>query len=129
MQNFRFFLRQNYWAFLWGLVILFLCAIPGKDIPHVSFLEIISFDKWVHAGMFYILTFLLIRGFKLDTAPRLVRPSPLLVAFLLCTLYGGLLEIMQGTLFEERSADMYDFIANTFGSGMAALTFSRIPRR
>ena len=42
----------------------------------------------------------------------------------MCVTYGGLLEIMQGTIFEERSADIYDFIANSFGCVMGLLLYS-----
>ncbi len=34
---------------------------------------------------------------------------------LLCVAYGGLLEIMQATVFSNRSGDWLDFIANSFG--------------
>jgi glycopeptide antibiotics resistance protein len=37
------------------------------------------------------------------------------LAVVFCIVYGGLLEIMQGTLFQERSADVFDFIANSIG--------------
>jgi hypothetical protein len=43
---------------LWAFFIALLCGMPGKDIPQISWLEWISFDKWVHAGMFFILYFL-----------------------------------------------------------------------
>ena len=33
--------------------------------------------------------------------------------------YGGALEIMQGAYFENRSADIYDFVANTTGAILA----------
>ena len=36
----------------WALLIFGLCAMPGRFIPSVSWLELLSFDKWVHAGIF-----------------------------------------------------------------------------
>lgn len=79
--------------------------------------------------MFYVLTYLMMQGFTKATAPSFIRPRPLLIAFILCTVYGGLLEVMQGTLFEDRSADIYDFIANTFGATLATLSFRSLQQR
>jgi len=118
------FLKHTKWAMLWALLILILCGIPGRDIPHISFLELLSFDKFVHAGIFFVLILLSIRGFVLQTTFSKIQQSPKLIAFIMCVTYGGLLEIMQGTIFEERSADIYGFIANSFGCVMGLLLYS-----
>ena len=109
------FLKHTKWAMLWALLILILCGIPGRDIPHISFLELLSFDKFVHAGIFFVLIALTIRGFYLQTTFNKVQKSAKLVSFLICVSYGGLLELMQDAVFAERSADVYDFVANSFG--------------
>ncbi len=114
---------------LWALLIFILCAIPGHDIPHVSFLELLEFDKFVHAGLFFVLVALLAKGFSMqDTVPSLKR-FPLPSAFVICVTYGGALELMQGAFFSERTADIYDFIANSFGSVVGWLLFSRLDRK
>ncbi|CAN5898735.1 hypothetical protein BH11BAC7_BH11BAC7_18670 [soil metagenome] len=115
--------KPNLLTLGWALVIMILCGIPGRDIPHFSFLEILSFDKWVHAGIFFVLTLLAVRGFRLQQKFNGLKNHALVLALLLCISYGGILEIMQGTLFEERSADVYDFIANSFGCFLAALLY------
>lgn len=38
------------------------------------------------------------------------------MALLIAIPYGGILELMQGAFFENRTADIYDFIANSTGS-------------
>jgi hypothetical protein len=102
--------RQVCYACLfWFLFIAFLCGIPGKDIPHVSFFDILNFDKLVHAGIFFILNILLLEWFKR-------KRKLVLSAFLICIFYGGLLEILQHLIFKDRSADWMDFTANSFGS-------------
>ncbi|MBK7311155.1 MAG: VanZ family protein [Sphingobacteriaceae bacterium] len=40
---------------IWALIILGLCSMPGQHIPSFNFLEMLAFDKWVHAGMFFVL--------------------------------------------------------------------------
>ena len=114
---------------LWALLILILCGIPGRDIPHISFLELLSFDKFVHAGIFFVLILLSTRGFVLQTTYTKVHQNPKVIALLICVTYGGLLEVMQGTIFEERSADIYDFIANSFGCVMGLFMYSWMEKK
>ena len=96
---------------IWASFIAFLCGLPGKDIPHISFLELLSFDKFVHAFVFFILVVLIYRAAR--KTPN--RKNGMVYALCLSIPYGGILEIMQQELFEDRTADLFDFIANTFG--------------
>jgi hypothetical protein len=120
------FFRHTKWSMLWALVILILCGMPGRDIPHISFLELLSFDKFVHAGIFFVLTLLTIRGYSMQTRYVSLQQNAKMAAAVICIIYGGSLEIMQGTVFEERSADVYDFIANSFGCLMACLFYLKL---
>jgi VanZ family protein len=117
------------WAMLWALIILILCGIPGRDIPHISFLELLSFDKFVHSGVFFVLTVLTIHGFLQQSTFVFITQKAKATAIIICILYGGVLEIMQGTMFEERSADVYDFIANSFGCFLGALFYNKIENK
>jgi VanZ family protein len=123
------FLKHTKWAVLWALLILILCGMPGKDIPHISFLELLSFDKFVHASIFFVFILLTIRGFVLQTSYAKLQASAKPIAFTICAVYGGLMEIMQGTLFSDRSADVYDFIANSFGCAMGWLAYSWMEKK
>jgi VanZ family protein len=123
------FFKYTKWAILWALFILILCGIPGRDIPHISFLELLSFDKFVHAGIFFVLILLTIRGFVLQTAFSLLQRFPQVIALVLCIMYGGSLEIMQGTLFEGRTADVYDFIANSFGAIFGLMVYKPVQNK
>lgn len=123
------FFKNMKWAMLWALLILILCGIPGRDIPHISFLELLSFDKFVHASIFAILIILTIRGLFLQTTFLKLQTSAKPFSFIFCVLYGGFLEIMQGAIFIERSADVYDFIANTLGCVMGLLLYNWIVKR
>lgn len=120
------FFRYTKWSMLWALIILVLCGMPGKDIPHISFLELLSFDKFVHAGIFFVLILLTVRGFLLQTRFIKFQHSARSFAFVICIVYGGSLEIMQGTIFTDRSADIFDFIANSFGSVMGLVFYNWI---
>lgn len=102
---------------VWTLFIAFLCGIPGRDIPHISFLELLSFDKWVHAGIFFILFIFLFKTLY-NYSNNLMKALSL--SLISCILYGILLEIMQGLVFIERSADIFDVIANSTGAIIAS---------
>jgi VanZ family protein len=120
------FVKHMKWAMFWALIILILCGIPGRDIPHISFLELLSFDKFVHAGIFFVLILLTIRGFVLQSAYFFIKRNAKPLALIICILYGGSLEIMQGTLFEDRSADIYDFTANSLGCLVGVFFYNKI---
>lgn len=96
---------------LWATFIAILCGFPGKDIPHISFLELLSFDKFVHASVFFVLVVLIYSAAR--KTPN--RKNALVYALCLSIPYGGILEILQQELFKDRTADLFDFIANTIG--------------
>ncbi len=111
-------------ALLWGAVIFGLCAMPGRLVPSVNWLELLSFDKWVHASVFFILVSL----FGIAVKAHQQNKNLIYLYFILSVLYGGALEIMQATVFSERSADWLDMIANSFGCLIALLLNNRINR-
>jgi glycopeptide antibiotics resistance protein len=102
-------------SFIWALFIAFLCGLPGKDIPHISFLELLSFDKFVHASVFFVLVMLINKAFR--KTPN--RKNAMAFALCVSIPYGGILEILQQELFEDRTADLFDFIANSSGCLLA----------
>jgi glycopeptide antibiotics resistance protein len=122
------FLKHLKWAILWALFILILCGMPGRDIPHISFLELLSFDKFVHASLFFVLLLLMIRGFLLQTTFVKLQLNAKRNALIIGVLYGGLIEILQGLVFIERSADIFDFFANSFGAICAVLLYPRLEK-
>lgn len=109
-------------SFSWILVIFILCATPGQYIPSADWLELVSFDKLVHASIFFILAsllFLVVIKYK----QTLIRKY---LYLFLCIAYGVSLEIMQAKLFISRSADWKDIVANTFGCIIALLFFKKL---
>lgn len=109
-------------AITWTLIIFVLCCTPGRFIPTTNWLELLSFDKFVHAGIFFTLVCLWLTYFfhlnKLST-------KTIFCIIFLSIGYGGLLEIMQATLFSQRSGDWLDFIANSFGCFMGLWFFNK----
>jgi ABC-type transport system involved in multi-copper enzyme maturation permease subunit len=109
---------------LWALVILGLCAMPGQYIPEVNWLEYLSFDKWVHAAIFFILCGLIfLSGIKHNKSFIYS-----LFFFCLAIIYGGVLELLQARLFSQRGADWADFAANSFGCLLALAFYQKLKR-
>ncbi|MES2567189.1 MAG: VanZ family protein [Bacteroidota bacterium] len=107
-------------ALLWTSIIFILCCTPGRYIPTTNWLELLSFDKFVHAGIFFVLMCLwLMHWIHLNKLNTLT----ILFTAILVISYGGLLEIMQATVFSQRSGDWLDFIANSFGCMMGLWFF------
>ncbi len=100
---------------VWALFIAVLCGLPGKDIPHISLLELLNFDKFVHASLFFILVILIYRAVR--QTPN--RKNAMVYALCLSVPYGGILEILQQELFKDRAADLLDFTANSLGCLLA----------
>ena len=123
------FLKKTYPAFLWTALIFILCSMPGKAIPHISWLELLSFDKFVHASIFFVLQVLFMRGFVLQTNFIILRQYYKWITLFICITYGGILEVMQSYCFTERSGDVLDFIANSFGCVIGVLCFQKLQNR
>jgi hypothetical protein len=123
------FIKKNLPAFIWTAVIFGLCSMPGKAIPHISWLELLSFDKFVHASIFFVLQVLYMKGFSSQQNYLFLQKNYALISLIFCVSYGGALEIMQACFFSERSGDWFDFIANSFGCIMGLILFPVLKRK
>ena len=113
-------------SIIWTVTIFVLCFTPGRFIPTTSWLELLSFDKFVHASIFLVLVACWLSHFYAKNKLS-INLKWLLV--LLCTAYGGLLEIMQATIFSQRSGDWLDFIANSVGCLVGLALFNKYKNR
>jgi VanZ family protein len=99
------------------IVVSIISLIPGKDIPHK--IELIPyFDKYIHAGMYFTLSVFLINPMSVT-----VKMNSYLVAFICSVVTGGLFEILQITVAQNRSGSWADFAANTTGAALGLLTY------
>jgi VanZ family protein len=109
-------------AVVWAIIIFVLCATPGHYIPSAHWLDLFSVDKFVHASVFFVLTILCLFAAAKENKPRAVKVGLLII----CVFYGGLLEIMQATLFVNRGAEWLDFVANSVGCLLGWLLFDKL---
>lgn len=109
-------------ALAWTAVIFVLCCTPGRYVPTAHWLDLLSFDKLVHASIFFVLSSL---WFLYLVKTGNVNTSGIALVIAACIGYGGMLEILQAKVFSQRSGDWADFIANSLGCLLALLLFSR----
>lgn len=114
---------------LWTGIIFALCSMPGKAIPKINWLELLSFDKFVHASMFFVEQILLMRALLSLNEKAFLKQNYKWISVLFCVAYGGSLEIMQYYVFSERSGDVLDFIANSTGCAIGLLVFKPLAKR
>lgn len=85
--------------------------MPGMYVPTSFWLELLSVDKLVHAGLFFGLAWLLwIYSIKNNLSLTII-----ISLLLLAVLYGVSVEIMQARWFSGRSFEVPDMVANAVG--------------
>ena len=114
---------------LWTFLIFGLCTIPGKSIPKIGWLELLSFDKYVHLSIFFMEQLLFIRALRSLSTDHFLNKNAYVSAALISITYGGILEILQATLLSERSGDIFDFIANSSGVLLACWLFKPLSKK
>ena len=118
------FLRYNLPGIIWGMIVFVLLAMPGSDVPSLSFLRFLPVDKIVHFILFAVFSFLLSIGFLRQYSSQRLRLNALIFAFFISVIYGGSMEYMQGTVFDDRTADWIDFVMNLCGTIGGLCTFA-----
>ena len=100
------------------VVIWVLCLMPVPETPlsHVGLI-----DKWAHIVMFGGFSLVAWAEYGLHH-PALSMRRAVLAAFVIPTLTGALVEIVQGTCTGgRRSGDLIDFVADAIGTVLALL--------
>ncbi len=108
---------------LWGMMILFFSLLPGRDIPKI---DIINFDKFVHAVIYGVWVFILLVGFHKQHSIMKLRYNAGKSALLIAFIYGTIIEVLQELLFEDRYFDLMDISANMIGGITGSLLFTLI---
>ncbi len=107
-------------AFCWFVTSFILLVIPGDDLPHSSFFDIPFFDKYVHLGMFSMLTFLFCYPFV--SLPRSTIFRLFTTIAVLVIAYGAAMEFVQKYFVPGRSFDLIDMLVDAVGSVLGLIT-------
>lgn len=107
---------------LWAVLIFVLCTMPSGGLPKTN---IPHADKIAHFGIFFVQSVLLSLLFNFQTRKSYVQI--IFLSTLLAFVYGGFIEILQGSIF-NRSGDVYDLLADILGGFAGAMAFPTILR-
>ncbi len=110
----------------WFFIVLVLTCLPGKDVPKISWLDIIYFDKWVHIGLFGGLTFLFCWPFYKSAFSEKQRLYYFIKIALAVSIWGLTIEFIQLFYIPGRSFDLLDWAADSFGALIALLICIKI---
>jgi glycopeptide antibiotics resistance protein len=109
-------------AISWLVLIAILHALPGDDISKFDFLDGLHIDKLAHAMLFMIAFILLAYADK-----RQYNLTSFRYIIVGLAMYGLALEYSQGYFFENRSMDIFDWLADICGILIGVLLFRKIP--
>lgn len=103
----------------WFLFVMVLICLPGDDVPNTSWLDLIYFDKIVHAGLFAGLVFWFCMPFKKSG----LHPNDKINFFIKITLativWGITTEFIQLFFVPGRQFDLMDWAADSAGAIIA----------
>jgi VanZ family protein len=115
----RYFLAPLFWA----STILFFSTIPAEDLPNFSFWRLFSFDKVIHAAMYGLLAFLVMKAALRQYSSWYLRYNAVKVTAIGVTAYGALIELYQELLLTDRYGDWMDVLANLIGTILGICIF------
>ena len=104
----------------WFFLVLILICLPGSQFPKTDdWLDIIFFDKWVHAGLFAVLAFLWMRPYVNSSLPKQTILQIIFKIALSVSIWGLTTEFIQKYFAYNRSFDWWDWAADSTGALLA----------
>jgi len=112
---------------LWALFILVMCSVSFGGVSK-SPMFFPGFDKLTHCGLFFVLVVFWSQGILRQQNTKFLTYKSAAVILVWCLVYGGIIEILQLTVFTWRSGEWGDFFADVTGASMAAFSILVIER-
>ena len=123
MQNVLKFIGDYPLSLLLTVIIWVLCFI---NVPETPLENITLMDKWTHIAMYLVLGIVIFsesnrkRKRTMPPVQEMKKAKVVLWTFVLPTLMGGLIEILQANCTGgRRSGDWLDFAADSIGAALA----------
>ena len=108
-------------ALIWGMIILLIISLPNSAHPPTEKLRIPHFDKIVHFLMYAVFGALILLGYGKFDRNAITTAKQLIVSVSLGIAYGTVTEFLQHFYFTYRDGNIYDVIANGFGTVFGVL--------
>jgi VanZ family protein len=106
-------------AILWASFIFIMCSIDLGGIGKAS-IFFPGFDKLAHCGFFFVLVIFWCAGLIRQQSSKAISYKSLTIITVIAVLYGGLIELLQLTVFTWRSGEWADLFADAQGASMGA---------
>ena len=112
---------------LWAFFIFIMCSVSFGPVSK-SPMFFPGFDKLTHCGLFFVLVVFWSNGIIRQQNIKYLSYKSAAVILAWCLVYGGLIEILQLTVFTWRSGEWGDLFADMVGAGMAVFNILVIER-
>lgn len=99
--------------------------LPGEEIPDA--LNDLN-DKLIHVLIYFFTALLIFLGYTRFNIKNPVTTKQTWFIILLCTVYGGIIELLQYYVVPNRAGEWLDFIANTAGAILCMLLVKGLAR-
>ena len=104
----------NYWKpLIIAIVSLYGSITSSDDFNKITFLNIKHIDKLIHFSLYFILSISLLASLHRDTIIKTLNQK--VITLIIVISYGLLMEVFQYYFTDNRSAEILDVFANTFG--------------
>ena len=111
----------------WFFLVLILICLPGDDLPKTDdWMSAIYFDKWVHAGLFAVLTFLFMMPVCKSNLSKKDKWNLIFKIALAACVWGITTEFIQKYFIAGRAFDIWDWVADGAGILIALLVCRRL---
>lgn len=110
----------------WFLFVLTLICLPGKSIPQATWLNIVNFDKMVHAALFGGIVFLFCMPFKKSVLAVSEKQALFLKITLATIVWGLCTEFIQKYFIPGRQFDLMDWAADSLGAILAYIISKKL---
>lgn len=112
MSNEKHFVQKYWKSIVWAIIILALLLVRTVPVKPPK-MNVIGFDKIVHAGLFFLLAYVLFLDFKVFFKSQ---RTLVLIVIGIPLVYGGILELIQLFFVTGRSGEWGDLLADVTGA-------------
>lgn len=116
--------RKFTWAALCYLCLIFIqSSIPSQYVPKMT---ILSYDKLIHAGIYFIAAILMYLALREHEYIKSVRTEWLA---LILTVFFGFTDELHQFFVQGRHASFWDFLADSIGAVLGIVVISEYLKR